>query len=179
MHTNTRNKLDEILNLLRSGESFQEVIKTKFSRSKKRYSYFLDRVKEELTQEEWEILQMTETKEAPILVEKEITAPEPPNRLLTALKDDNKAQAFIKLLDNSEAILKLVEGSKNKGETEEYFYIPSDYMRLNDTKTKSFRLSDEIDQAFNSICEELKGEYTKTTILNYVLGEFIKNYNNN
>ena len=176
MHTNTRNKLDEVLNLLRSGETFQEVIKTKFSRSKKRYSDFLDRVKKEVTQEEWEILKMTE---APVLVKNEVVTPGPPKSLMAALNDTTKVEAFLKILENSEAILKVIEGSQSKEEAEDYFTIPVDYLKLNDTKTKSFRLSNEIDQAFNSICEELKGEYTKTTILNYVLGEFIKNYRNN
>ena len=68
--------------------------------------------------------------------------------------------------------------NKNKPQAEDiinHLLIPDEYLQIADIKVKSIRISEDVETKFNEFCGEFK-QYSKTSMLNYALIEFMEKY---
>ena len=168
MNWQTRKKIEEIQKLLSEGYDLKEILHLKFNRSITKLKEHLEIAKEIYSQNELDIL---EGKVALEPVKKEFYAPSmeifPPEKM-KALED---------LINHSGELLSLLN-NKSKGQTEEiinHLLIPDNFLQISDIKVKSIRISEDVDKKFNEFCKEFK-QYSKTSILNYALIEFMEKY---
>lgn len=93
----------------------------------------------------------------------------------TIFQDKNNIQALELLLKNSSKLLKLLENSELENNTLNHLDIPKDFLKEDSIKVKSFRVSKDIDLAFDKFCLDYS-EYNKTELFNYALLEFMNKY---
>ena len=68
--------------------------------------------------------------------------------------------------------------NKNNLQSEDiinHLLIPDEYLQIADIKVKSIRISEDVEKKFNEFCDKFK-QYSKTSMLNYALIEFMEKY---
>ena len=91
-----------------------------------------------------------------------------------------KMKALENLINHSDELLNLLN-NKNKPQAEDiinHLLIPDEYLQIVDIKVKSIRISEDVETKFNKFCNEFK-QYSKTSMLNYALIEFMEKYKTN
>lgn len=159
MQQQTKKKIDEIQKMINAGVEEKEIIKLKFKSSPKAYKEwrekfgsYLEINNEVIVQEEREI--------------KEIN-------FIPTQKDIEKLKS---LLENADDLLELL--NKNVVcDTDDIniLYVPDEFLKLEDVKVSSVRLSKKIEEQFNELVTKQK-RYSKTSLLNLALMEFIEKY---
>lgn len=166
MNHQTEKKAKEIQELIKNGYNLKDILQKKFNRSNSKLKEHLEKVKDIYTNEELKVLEGMEENQVSIL-EKE------PIKTVDIFKME-EMEVLKELIKNGGEILNLIK-NKNNFEIKDHLLISDRVMNLKDYKITSIRLSKEIEQEFNELCEVHKG-YSKTMILNYALEEFIKKY---
>jgi hypothetical protein len=86
-------------------------------------------------------------------------------------------KALENLINHSDELLNLLNG-KSKVQAEDvinHLLIPDEFLQIADIKVKSIRISEDVEKKFNEFCGEFK-QYSKTSMLNYALIEFMEKY---
>ena len=169
MNWQTKKKAEEIQKMLSEGCDLKEILQVKFNRSVARLKEHLEMAKEVYSEFEIGILEGTTTFHSP--VKKEFHAPSmeifPPEKM-KALED---------LINHSDELISLLNNKKNL-QTEDiinHLLIPDEYLQIADIKVKSIRISEDVEGKFNKFCDKFK-QYSKTSMLNYALIEFMEKY---
>lgn len=180
----TKKKFEEVKDLIIGGMKKEELIKVKFSRSPKKYIEFIERIQEEITEEEKDILEFSQAfKPEAIAVEEEtpehLPVIEEKSQLsvlpLKELLESPEYMAnFKQLILNGRELMELLEDRK-KIEENPILELPDDFIELKGLRVTSKRIADDVDQAFNEICKQHK-EYSKTSLLNFAIWEFVQKY---
>lgn len=84
---------------------------------------------------------------------------------------------IMELLQYKNELIKIVTGGKAPifDETEDILTIPSEYLKMKNLQMKTFRIERELFDEFNEVCNT-NNLYTKTSIVNYMIYEFIQKY---
>ena len=164
MNVLTRNKLNEIVQLVKNGTPEKEIIKIKFGRNNKRMRDWIKKLDPELTPEEREILsfKINQTKKHDLEVQ----------------NNDNLSEVSFKaiqLLEEHEKRLKALEDKLGPHMDElEVLTIDNDILKLKSV-IKSVRINQDLINEFNLIAGKYPN-YSKTNLLNQAIKDFIKKY---
>ena len=84
---------------------------------------------------------------------------------------------IMELLHYKKELIKIATGDKlsSFNQVEDVLTIPNEYLKMNNLQMKTFRIERELFEEFNEICNE-NGLYTKTSIVNYMIYEFVQKY---
>ncbi len=169
MNWQTKKKAEEIQKMLSEGCDLKEILQVKFNRSVAKLKEHIEMAKELYSELELKILEGKESFHSP--VKKVFHAPSmeifPPEKM-KALED---------LLNHSDELLSLLN-NKNNLQSEDiinHLLIPDEYLQIADIKVKSIRISEDVEGKFNKFCDKFK-QYSKTSMLNYALIEFMEKY---
>lgn len=168
MNWQTKKKAEEIQKLLSEGYDLKEILNLKFNRSTSKLKEHLETAKEVYSQLEIDVLEGRNTLE---VVKKEFHAPS------MEIFPPEKMKALESLINHSDELLNLLNG-KSKVQTENvinHLIIPDEFLQIADIKVKSIRISEDVEKKFNEFCGEFK-QYSKTSMLNYALIEFMEKY---
>ena len=168
MNWQTKKKAEEIQKLLSEGYDLKEILNLKFNRSTAKLKEHLETAKEVYSQLELDVLEGRNTLE---VVKKEFHAPS------MEIFPPEKMKALENLINHSDELLNLLN-NKNKPQAEDvinHLLIPDEFLQIADIKVKSIRISEDVEKKFNEFCGEFK-QYSKTSMLNYALIEFMEKY---
>lgn len=160
MQQQTKKKIDEIQKMINAGIEEKEIIKLKFKSSPKAYNEWIEKFGCYL-----------EIKNKEIIVQQERGIEEV--NFIPTQKDIEKLK---NLLENADDLLGLL--NKNTVcDTDDInvLYVPDEFLRLEDVKVSTVRLSKKIEEQFNKLVAREK-RYSKTSLLNLALVEFIEKY---
>lgn len=167
MNWQTKQKAEEIKILLNEGYDLKDILQKKFNRSTSKLKEHLLVAKEMYTELEFSILDGKEKME--ISVKKEV-----PQQVAEVFSIE-KMKALENLINHSDELLALLN-KKNFQDITNHLIIPNDLLQISDIKVKSIRISEKIEGDFNKFCDEFK-QYSKTSLLNFALVEFMEKYN--
>jgi hypothetical protein len=173
----TKKKVDDILEQIKSGAEFKDIIKTKFRGTVKYYDEWLEKIKDKLDIETYKILsEVKNKKDIKTETEKhEIILPAHP--FFKAVNSPEKLSALNDLLTHSEDLIKLLQ-DKSKGHTmdsHDILHISGEVLKLKDIKIKSMRISETLLKKFDALANE-HPNYTKTNLINAAISEFVEKY---
>lgn len=160
MQQQTKKKIDEIQKMINAGVEEKEIIKRKFKSSPKAYKEWIEKFGNYL-----------EIKNKEIIVQKERGIEEV--NFIPSQKDIEKLKS---LLENADDLLELL--NKNvvcDTDNINILYVPDEFLKLEDVKVSTVRLSKKIEEQFNEFVAREK-RYSKTSLLNLALVEFIERY---
>ena len=169
MNWQTKKKAEEIQKMLAEGCDLKEILQVKFNRSVAKLKEHIEMARELYSDLELKILEGKESFYSP--VKKVFHAPSmeifPPEKM-KALED---------LLNHSDELLSLLNNNKNLQSEDiiNHLLIPDEYLQIADIKVKSIRISEDVEKKFNEFCDKFK-QYSKTSMLNYALIEFMEKY---
>ena len=169
MNWQTKQKAEEIKILLNEGYYLKDILQKKFNRSTSKLKEHLQVAKGIYTELEFSILEGKEKME--ISVKKEV-----PQQVAEVFSIE-KMKALENLINHSDELLNLLNG-KSKVQAEDvinHLLIPDEFLQIADIKVKSIRISEDVEKKFNEFCGEFK-QYSKTSMLNYALIEFMEKY---
>ena len=92
----------------------------------------------------------------------------------TSRKRFKSVKALENLINHSDELLALLN-KKDLPDITNHLIIPNDLLQISDIKVKSIRISEKIEADFNDFCDEFK-QYSKTSLLNFALVEFMEKY---
>ena len=175
MNKATEKKLNEVLERIRQGEDKETLIKNKFSRSTKKYKEFLERIWEEITEEEREVFKLVEEPQEKAPSPKPLSiAPTSNLPLKELLSNPQHIKTFENLILKGGELLNLLE-VKQEAQELHVLEVPNDFIELKDLKVSSKRVSGKVEKAFNQLAKENK-QYSKTSLLNLAIWEFVQKY---
>lgn len=160
MQQQTKKKIDEIQEMINAGVEEKEIIKLKFKSSPKAYKEWIEKFGNYL-----------EIKNKEIIVQQERGIEEV--NFIPTQKDIEKLKS---LLENADDLLGLL--NKNvvcDTDNINILYVPDEFLKLEDVKVSTVRLSKKIEEQFNELVAKEK-RYSKTSLLNLALVEFIEKY---
>ena len=168
----TRKKIDEIKEDIKNGVLLKDIIKLKFGSHKKKNTW-LEKNHEYFTSEE---LEHMEFKISEVEILEEVKEDLAENQAVT-IYENIKALSQnerLKLITSDEVLSFIYELKQEKATQKKVgFKIPEEYLKINDLKVKNCRLSESIYKNFTQFCEK-KG-YTITSVMNYIIDNFVKN----
>jgi len=97
------------------------------------------------------------------------------NPLEVLFKGEDELKAFRDLIENHSKIMELLESKKASGEDINVLEVPQDLIKIKDLRVRSQRISREIEKDFDEVIKKFP-EYSKTTLINLALLEFVKKY---
>lgn len=160
MQPTTRKKINEIQEMINNGVEEKEIIKTKFRSSPKSYKEWIEKFGDYLVRENLEVTIQHEG------VENQI-------EFIPTTKDLEKLKS---LLDNADSLLELLKKDKVCDKDDiNILYVPDEFVKLEDVKVSTVRLSKAIEERFNKFVADQK-RYSKTSLLNLALVEFLEKY---
>lgn len=181
MKPNTRKKLNEILKRFSQGESKEDIIRNKFSRSPTKYKDFYDLVKDEILQEERELFKIESVevkkkpKKEPQRVKHEVATSTPSTQpLKEILGNPQHLKTLESLILKGGELLELLEPKEEAHELH-ILEVPNEFLELKDLKVSSKRISLKVEKAFNELAAANK-QFSKTSLLNLALWEFTQKY---
>lgn len=179
MNWQTKKKIDDILEQIKSGTEFKYIVKTKFKGTAKYYDEWLDKIKDELDKKTYKILSEAKNKKA-VKVKKEKEKHEialPAHPVFKVVNSPEKLSALNDLLIHSEDLMKLLQGKPEGQEMDSHdiLHISGEVLKLKDTKIKSMRISETLLKKFDALADE-HPNYTKTNLINAAISEFVEKY---
>lgn len=150
LQPNTLKKISEIKEMIRNGADEKEIIKIKFKSSPKAFHEWIQKFGEYLKND----INITHD------ITYNITHEKPrengnSNMLYQFFTDEKQLKNFKKLIENSDKILELVN-NKNNNVEDIYILDLSKVDKYNDIKTKSYRVSEELDKEFTELAKNKK-----------------------
>lgn len=171
MNWQTKKKAEEIKKMLTDGYGLKEILQMKFNRSLVKLKEHLEIAKEMYSDLELGVLE-GKLEQSLEVVKKEFHAPS------MEIFTPEKMKALENLINNSDELLKLLNNKSTNSNSQEvinHLLIPNELLQINDIKVKSIRLSEQVEKDFNKFCDEFK-QYSKTSLLNFALIEFMEKY---
>lgn len=170
----TRKKIEEIKEDIKNNVSAKDIIKLKFGSQKKKNIWF-EKNHEYFSYDELEYMSFSVSDVEIVEEAKEEQQKEKENTLTIYENIKGLSQnERLKLITSDEVISFIYELKQERAEgRKQGFKVPEEYLRITDLKVKNCRLSDNIYKKFTQFCES-KG-YTITSVMNYILDEFVKN----
>lgn len=168
----TRKKIEEIKEDIKNGTSLKDIIKLKFGSQKKK-NIWLEKNHEYFTDEE---LNHMEFKISNVEILEEVKEDTEENKAITIYENIKKLSQTerLKLITSDEVLSFIYELKQEKATQKKVgFKVPENYLKINDLKVKNCRLSESIYKNFTQLCEK-KG-YTITSVMNYIIDDFVKN----
>ena len=164
MRTATRNKLNEIMKLIKAGSTEKDIVKTKFARNLKQMREWVEKISPDLTFEEKQLLSFKENK---LVVKSTSNLPLEINFKALQLLEDHEKR--LKDLEN-----KLEDSLKEKIGEVELLLVNDDILRLKST-VRSVRVNIDLMAEFGLIADK-NLKYSKTNLLNQAILEFVEKY---
>ena len=172
MRESTRQKIERIKAAIQEGKTEAEIRKAAKSKSIENHETFMEKYHDlifgEEKQEQVEILEDVQP----------VTVPQGANPLMNIFRSKEDLEALRSLLDNHEDILSLLKGGRAQGtnqEATEVLEVPQELIKIDDLKLKSHRISMKLEKELDAIIKR-HGVYSKTSLLNMAIYEFIKKY---
>ena len=168
----TRKKIEEIKEDIKNEIPLKDIIKLKFGSQKKKNTW-LEKNHEYFTDEE---LDHMEFKISDVEILEEVKEDTEENKAITIYENIKGLSQTerLKLITSDEVLSFIYELKQEKAAKKKVgFKVPENYLKINDLKVKNCRLSESIYKNFTHFCEK-KG-YTITSVMNYIIDDFIKN----
>lgn len=175
INVQTRKKIEELKEDIKNGVSAKDIIKLKFGSQNKKNKWF-EKNHEYFSHEELEYMSFSISDVEIVEETKEEHQEERTESRLTVYENIKGLSQTerLKLITSDEVLSFIYELKQERAEgRKQGFKVPEEYLRISDLKVKNCRLSDEIYKNFTKFCES-KG-YTITSVMNYILDEFVKN----
>ena len=167
----TLEKIERINASIEQGASLEEVIKEHFRNRPSEYNNYLAKYSEY-------IKPIREAAEEPEPIQ-HLTHHRPQEReknpLEVLFKGEDELKAFRELIENHSKIMEMLESKKPGGEYINVLEVPQELIKIKDLRVRSQRISEEIEKDFDQVIKKFP-EYSKTTLINLALLEFIKKY---
>lgn len=179
MNWQTKKKIDDIVEQIKSGTEFKDIVRTKFKGTIRYYDEWVDKIKDELDKKTYKILVEAKNKKAIKVTDKkekhEIVLPAHP--VFKVVNSPEKLSALNDLLVHSEDLMKLLQGKSEKHvmDSHDILHISGEVLKLKDTKIKSMRISGTLLKKFDALADE-HPNYTKTNLINAAISEFVEKY---
>lgn len=180
LNSKTKNKIEEVKELIKNKISVKEIIREKFNTHPKMIKW-LD--KNNIFFNDTELNYLGYVQSLEIVEEGEeniyhsennnITVPTLLNSNIKALNDKEKLNLL--LSDDTLVLLQILAKKMNNNVSGEVLDIPNTYFNLKDIKIKNCRISDDIYSRVVNFAKEK--DITITVLLNYILDSFLKSHN--
>lgn len=167
MNVQSRKKLDSILELIRQGTTKKDIVHKKFSRSRKGMTDWLNKISDELTDEEKELLSFTKGQVSVVKNNKDGL----PVQALTMIENHDKT---LKIYDERLKALEYLLQDQENVVTSDVLIINDEILRSKPV-VRSFRVCPNIISEFNELADN-NLNFTKTNLINQALREFVDKY---
>ncbi len=175
INVQTRKKIEELKEDIKNRVPVKDIIKIKFGSQNKKNKWF-EKNHEYFSHEELEYMSFSISD---VEIVEEVKEEEQEERKENALTIYENIKGLsqserLKLITSDEVLSFIYELKQERAEgRKKGFKVPEEYLKITDLKVKNCRLSDNIYKKFTQFCES-KG-YTITSVMNYILDEFVKN----
>lgn len=171
----TRKKIEELKEDIKNRVPVKDIVKIKFGSQNKKNKWF-EKNHEYFSHEELEYMSFSISDVEIVEEAKEEQQEERKENALTIYENIKglSQSERLKLITSDEVLSFIYELKQERAEgRKKGFKVPEEYLKITDLKVKNCRLSDSIYKKFTQFCES-KG-YTITSVMNYILDEFVKN----
>lgn len=175
INVQTRKKIEELKEDIKNRVPVKDIIKIKFGSQNKKNKWF-EKNHEYFSHEELEYMSFSISDVEIVEEAKEEQQEERKENALTIYENIKglSQSERLKLITSDEVLSFIYELKQERAEgRKKGFKVPEEYLKITDLKVKNCRLSDSIYKKFTQFCES-KG-YTITSVMNYILDEFVKN----
>lgn len=192
----TQRKINEIIEMVKSGASTREIIKKKFNGGVKAFNDFLERNKTAFN--DFPFLfgveyqnKMPNTKKTANNELIELSNYKIENLEIENLKNLNSeslgkllimfAPELLGMLNEAKHLKKInnfIEEKNNLIKLDDVLVVPAQVLEAKDKRNRTLRLSEKIENEFDDLIKNYK-IYSKTDLLNFAILEFIEKYKKN
>lgn len=171
MREATRQKIERIKIAIQEGKTEPEIRKAAKSKSIADHEAFIEKYHDlifgEKQSEQLEILEEGQLEEIPQVG----------NPIMNIFRGKEDLEALRSLLDNHKDLLSLLQAGRedrDSYQSTEYLEVPEELRKIEDLKLKSHRISRKLESDLDDIVK--RHGYTKTSLLNMAIYEFVKRY---
>lgn len=170
----TLDKINDIKKLQQEGKTDVEIVREKFGRNWKKYHEFMGKHKllEIAPQfKKYEPSYDIEIAEETTIIKKEMPLQNSPVQILAPEELGKLRQ----LIDSSDDLLALLQKPSDDIEEIQILEVPEELVKIGDLRVRSMRISESIEREFDDLVKDSR-LYSKTSLINHALQEYIKKY---